>query len=197
VVQAERVDRDGSSYQAVADLTALVHTEGSGTWMLGGIQVGTGTNAYGGWSLVVVYRDPGAPLRSVAVLDGFVPVDSSTSTVFDVGGFRVPTDGAPAATVDVFTYEGDAEITGDQLVVGGEPLTDASNPLGNSFNSTRSSHGRKVADPARGDLPFIGIDLDRFDVAKVLPPGSRSTTVRFETAGDRYFTGALAVCVDL
>lgn len=196
-VNAERVDDIGTRYQAVADVTDLVATGGGGTWTVADVQAGTGVNRYGGWFLTVVHGDPSAPRRSIAVLDGFSLVDSRSQVDFTVGGFQVPSTGSAAATIDVFTYEGDELITGDQLTVGGVDIADEANPLGNTFNSSATILGV----PRTGMWPapdrMLGIDLDRFDITDALEPGTRSTTMRFSTSGDLYLTGALAFSVDL
>lgn len=194
-VVAERVDDVNGRYQAVADVTALVRAGGPGRWTVGGIQLATGTNTHAGWSLVVAYRKPTLPLRSLVVLDGFASVDGSAPVHFEVGGFAVPTGGSGRATLDVVAYEGDASLAGDQLVVDDVALTDAANPLGNSFNSSSSDQGRpRGGDPSWANL--LGIDIDRFDVTSALAPGSTSATISFTTTSDRYYTGAVAFSID-
>lgn len=194
MVRAERVDAHGTRYQAVADVTGLV--DRGGRWTAADVQAGTGTNRYGGWFLTVVHHDPAAPVRSIAVLDGFSLIERNRSFDFTVGGFRVPDRGADAAFVDVFVYEGDELLVDDQLRVGDLDVTDDANPLGNTFNSTAAIFGR----PAPGMDPpatsILAIDIDRIDVTDALRAGQRSTTVRFSTAGDVYLTGALVFSVD-
>lgn len=188
---AERIDRVGASrYQAVADVTDVLRSGGSGSWTLGGVQLGTGPGAYGGWSVVVAYRHASAPRRSLVVLDGLTQVEAGSSQVLEVGGFVVPAGGARSASLDVVAFEGDAGIAGDQLSVGGRAIADGANPLGNSFNSTRSVGGGPP-----GPNQF-GVDLDRFDVTEALVPGSSSVTIALSTDRDVYLAGALAFAVD-
>ena len=197
-VTAERVDSpaDSSRYQAVADVTNLVRNGGAGDWTVGDVQAGTGTNTYAGWSLVVAYRDPSLPSRSLVVLDGFTGVEAGQSVSFSVGGFVVPSSGASAALVDVVTYEGDTTLNGDQLSVNGVALSDAANPLGNSFNSTATDRGQARSGRSPGWANLLGIDLDRFDVTSALQPGSTSATITFSTDDDRFLTGVVAFSVD-
>lgn len=188
---AERVDRVGASrYQAVADVTDLVRSGGAGAWTLGGVQLGTGPGAYGGWSIVVVYRDASAPMRSLVVLDGLTQVDTGASQHLEVGGFTVPAGGARAATLDVVAFEGDAGLRGDQLLVAGQAIADAVNPMGNTFNSTVSSGGRSSG------VNQFGVDLDRFDVTGELAPGSTAVAIDLTTEQDVYLTGVVAFTVD-
>ena len=54
-------------YVAFADVTSQVRSAGSGTYWVGGILAQTGNSGlgfYAGWSLVVVYRDPNATLKT-------------------------------------------------------------------------------------------------------------------------------------
>jgi RNA polymerase sigma factor (sigma-70 family) len=196
-VQAERVDRIGSRYQAVADVTGAVRNGRSGWWTLGGVQAATGHGTYAGWSLTVVYRSASAPLRSLVVLDGLNAIEPGAGPLtFSVGGFVVPVSGTAHAAVTAVSYEGDAGLTGDQLTVGSVGLADAANPAGNSFNASVSDlgSGGGLRSPAAPNL--FGFDLDRFDVGRALGPGATSADITFSTDRDRYLAGALAFSVD-
>lgn len=197
-VTADRVDDlpDADLYQSVADVTDLVAAAGGGRWTFGGAQLGTGSNTYGGWSLLVVQRHHSLPMRSLVVLDGFDSVESARTVEFSVGGFVVPEDTVASATIDVVVYEGDSALAGDQLSVNGVALADDANPMGNTFNSTASDRGRTRPDREPAAVNLLGLDLDRFDIGGVLTPGSTSTTIAFSTAADRYLTGAVAIVVD-
>ncbi|CAN5808498.1 hypothetical protein BH10ACT1_BH10ACT1_39390 [soil metagenome] len=197
-VRPERVDRLGTRYQSVADVTDLVARNGGGTWTVGGAQVGTGSEMFGGWTIVVVYRDAGLPLRSLVVLDGLSEVTTTPQATdsFDVGGFTVAPTGSRSAAIDLVVYEGDLGLTGDQLSVGGRALSNAANPVGNSFGSSASVFGaaRPGLSPAVANL--FGLDLDRFDISGVLPPGSTSTRIALTTTADVYLPGVVAISVD-
>ncbi len=195
-VVAERVDRVLDRYQAVADVTDLVADAGAGRWTVGGVQLGTGENAYGGWALVVVCADAAAPRRSLVVLDGLTEVRGGSGVTLEVGGFSVPAAGSGAATVSTVTYEGDLGLEGDQLGVAGHAVADALNPLGNTFNSTASLLGLPAVGSVPGDPNRFGFDVDRFDVAGVLEPGATSTVLDLSTAADVYLPGVVAFAVD-
>ena len=196
-VTAERVDVVGSSrYQDVVDVTAIVRRGGAGRWTVGGAQLATSSGAFGGWSLVVVVADPAAPLRSMVVLDGLTSVNDTDLAPFVVGGFTVPTSGRRAATLHTVAFEGDAGIGQDQLMLADRPVTDAANPLGNTFNSTASNLGSPAAGmfPAASNL--FGVDVDRFDVSDRLAPGSTTATIGLTTTQDVFLLGAAAFTVD-
>lgn len=195
-VVAERIDRIGTRYQAVADVTALVRAGGSGRWTVGGVQAGTGRGAYGGWSLVVAYRSSAAPLRSLVVLDGLTSLTAGASTSFEVGGLGVARRGPPSATISVVTYEGDAGLAGDQLTVAGQAVVDPANPAGNTFNASASDAGSPGGGRDPGFANLFGFDVDRFAVGPLLAPGSTRAAIGFTTGADVYLPGAVALTVD-
>ena len=67
-------------YMASADVTGVVQTNGPGAYTLANLQTGTGRNVFGGWALQVVYRDPAAPLRLVALSDQIATVNGGGRT---------------------------------------------------------------------------------------------------------------------
>ncbi|MEZ5177280.1 MAG: hypothetical protein R2746_03085 [Acidimicrobiales bacterium] len=113
----------------------------------------------------------------------------------EVGGFLVPQSvgGASVATV---SYEGDLGLQGDQLAVAGRAVVDALNPLGNTFNSTASALGLPAVGSVPGPSNLFGFDVDRFDVAAALEPGSNGTVLELTSAEDVYLPGVVAFSVD-
>ena len=61
----------GEAYAASADVTDLLRQLPSpnGTYQVADVQTGTGPRQFGGWSLLVAYRLPDAPLQALAVFD--------------------------------------------------------------------------------------------------------------------------------
>ncbi|WP_020525107.1 sigma-70 family RNA polymerase sigma factor [Catelliglobosispora koreensis] len=122
-VDAQRIDRVSGAdftqpaYQASADVTALVRGSSGGSWWVA-VDHGafaSGPGSYGGWALVIVVED-GGPLRTVTVLDGFVPMRGTQSISTAIYG----RPGAEARFAFV-GWEGDRGLSGDQLKVGGQP----------------------------------------------------------------------------
>ena len=80
-VTAGTVDRGSATsqkdaYQGFADVTALVRAAGAGVYTVANVQAGTGEDRYGGWTLVVAYRDRLAPARNLTIFDGLVTINS-------------------------------------------------------------------------------------------------------------------------
>jgi hypothetical protein len=194
-IGADHVDQVGERYQAVADVTDLVRAGGSGRWTLSDVQAATGADRSAGWSLVVAYRLPSLPERSLLIFDGLVGVGAGQSSAFAIGGYRV-SPGGTHATVGVVAYEGDAGFAGDQLSVDGMPLVDAANPSGNTFNGTISDPFDPLIGRQPADANTFGFDLDVFDASRALAPGSTSATISSSTADDTYFDGVVFAAVD-
>jgi uncharacterized repeat protein (TIGR01451 family)/MYXO-CTERM domain-containing protein len=185
------------AYQCSADVTALIQEHGSGSYGIGGVDTAVLTNAnneslFAGWWLVVLYQDPGEPLRNLAVFDGFDTVAQNNSLDILLDGFLVP-DGGIEGKLGLVTFEGDAALTGDQFFFGGPPaLSNGVNPVNNFFNSTRSHLGTPVSVP--GDLPQLtggnnsmsGIDLDTVDITAKLTAGQTQAMLTASTLNDGY-----------
>ena len=81
-------------YHAFKDVTNEVIAGGNGTYRVGGIAIDTandGLGGYGGWSLVVVYKDPALTLRNLSVFDGFAVVSQSAGgQSITINGFLSP-----------------------------------------------------------------------------------------------------------
>ena len=81
-------------YQSTADVTALVQTNGAGTYRVSGADVGALVNTksdahYAAWWMVVFYQKSTDPPRNLALFDGLTLLDSGSATL--VGdGHRVP-----------------------------------------------------------------------------------------------------------
>ena len=195
-----------NTYQAVADITALVQANGSGAYRVSGIAPAAfanvnNNNLFGGWSMVVFYQRAADPLRNLAIFDGLDMVSNGNNQSATLSGFLVPTVGF-TGKLGVIAYEGDNSIDGDRLFFnGGAALSDAQNPINNFFNATRSNLGAAVS--VAGDLPQLtggaqsmgGMDLDIVDVTAKLTGGQTSATVEATSTGDTYYLGAFITSI--
>jgi RNA polymerase sigma factor (sigma-70 family) len=182
-VLASRVDTVTSgrfsqpAYQASADVTSLLRANRGGQWWLAvdrGVFDG-GAGSFGGWSLVVLVADGGPP-RSVAIFDGFTPMqgtESFSAAVFGTAGSR--------AQVGFVGWEGDRGITGDRLRLGPTPLGGAD--AGN------------IAASRTGGTPVgwntFGVDARVLNGA--MPAVPREHTVTANTNGDAWLLGVIAL----
>src|SRR5690625_6108707 len=63
------------AYMADADITDIVKNALGGTYAVGGASLRTGTQSgglgnYGGWAIIVIYRDDSEPFRRMMLFDG-------------------------------------------------------------------------------------------------------------------------------
>lgn len=103
------VYRTVGGYQASADVTKLIAGGGAGTYAVGGIRAAhrARDQAAGGWNLLVVYADRGAPRSAVTVYDGFRP--GQTSALRSTGDASPAVASAPARSrVGVLAFGGTA-----------------------------------------------------------------------------------------
>ena len=101
----------GSTYRAAADVTALIAAGGAGPYAVADVQVATGPGAFGSWALLVVFKDPGAPRRMIAVANEFTVVEADQAATIAIGGLPA----APgAATVTFVATEGDLGLRGGE-----------------------------------------------------------------------------------
>ncbi|MGB2756387.1 MAG: sigma-70 family RNA polymerase sigma factor [Acidimicrobiia bacterium] len=190
LIDAIRVSR----YQGYADVTAVVTAQGSGMYTVANVQAGTGQDRYAGWTLVVAYREPSAPLRTLYAFDGLRVAQNGAPVDVHISGFTYAT--GKRARLGVMVYEGDAGTTGDTFTVNGAGISDGLNPLNDVFNSTSSFLGIAEIDRSPADLNTFGFDSDVFDISGGLANGADQANLQFASTGDVYLVGSVTVAVD-
>jgi RNA polymerase sigma factor (sigma-70 family) len=174
--------------QAYADVTGLVRAAGrGGTWWLAtresGLPAGRGA-ASAGWSLTVVYADPDAPRRDLAVFAD--PVLLSDARDLSV------TASAPGGEVEVglVGWEGDRTLTGDGLALDGRPLGDPDN-----LAASRAAGALECGDtpPEACRWHTFGVDVARHQGRAGTGPDGGTVTLR--AGQDRMQLGVLALAV--
>jgi uncharacterized repeat protein (TIGR01451 family) len=199
-------------YQASADVTAVVRTNGNGAYRVSGIDTIALANlnessAVVAWSMVVIYQLDSQPNRNLTIFDGLDIVENvAARRTLDIplSGFQVPAAGFNAK-LGVVAYEGDLTLLGDSLFFNPATfptaLSDAINPADNFFNSSRSEMGAAVF--AIGDLPQLtglagsmsGVDIDVVNVTDRVQQGDTSATIRVQTTGDLIITGVFVTSI--
>jgi uncharacterized repeat protein (TIGR01451 family) len=179
----------GNGAYTFADLTVQNANVGGGGQYCGSAAV------LSAFSLLVIYSDPAETLHVVNVWEGFQGYRGASFTLTP-SNFIVPTPapGTPLSSrILVLTWEGDS---GNSAPFGGFnenltfcsptpcagiPLTDASNPLNNQFNST-------VDMPPNGPFSGIdttwGLDIDMYDITGMVPAGATSAQSVYSSGGD-------------
>jgi uncharacterized repeat protein (TIGR01451 family)/fimbrial isopeptide formation D2 family protein len=187
-------------YQGFANVTSEVNAAGSGTYWVGNVQASEGPTAFAGWSLVVVYTDPGDPERNLTVFDGYQGVEADSSVTIPVAGFQTPTSGPVSTQLGFVAWEGDRGLVGDSAALvdttsghNATPhtLSNQANPADNFFNSSISNLGVEPP-PATRDPDYsntLGLDADIVDATGDLGNGATSADIDLTTSGDIYAPG--------
>ncbi|WP_344918785.1 beta strand repeat-containing protein [Streptosporangium oxazolinicum] len=202
----DNVTATGIVYGASADVTSLVASAGAGTYAVGNVQAARGFDslgAFGGWSLVVAYRDPALPLRNISVFDGFLQQQNGAAdTTINLSGFRTPAVGSVNVQLGEIAYDGDNAIVGDSLSIKttNGPLTvlsDALHPANNFFNSTIANLGTQVTNRNPTYTNLLGYDSNIIDASSAFRNNDTSAQFTFSTVGDAYWPQAFFTQIDL
>jgi gliding motility-associated-like protein/uncharacterized repeat protein (TIGR01451 family) len=197
-----------STYHCYKDVTSILQANGLNTrYTLADIAARVGsTNRFGGWTIVVVYKNDLMKLRNLTVFNGLSNV-SLTNPITDipVTGFLTPTSGPVNFELGMVVYDGDRNSTGDQLQLNGNGsfvnITDALNPVNDIFNSTISSNG--ILSPFRNPSynNTLGFDADIFYPDNIayayIGNGDTSAIIRQTTTGDNFLTQVVTSAIDI
>ncbi|MGH8079622.1 MAG: hypothetical protein ACREP7_03530, partial [Lysobacter sp.] len=103
-----------AAYQGFENVTAMVQAAGNGVYTIANVQttqraVGSAGSTWGGWALIVAYRDPAQSLsRNLSIFDGLVSASDAAFPVdIPFSGFVTPAVGAANATIGLVGWDGD------------------------------------------------------------------------------------------
>ena len=210
-------------YMRSADVTGFVKAAGGDTYSVSGVPA-TQTTAINslnaaGWTLTVVVRDSAEPVRNLSVFVGGSFVDENSSQDYAINGFCTPTAGVVNGKVSISTIEGDANLVGDQLLIGPtaagpfKNLSGPNNPPDNFFCSQINGPTGNLDTQGSFGLAnhnaLLGINVlggrQGWDVATVpvssqagqLTNGQTSAVLRTITTGDSYIPTLAAFAIDV
>ena len=190
----------GRPYQAFADVTTIVSNAGAGNYSVGDLAAVTGDDGlgfYGGWALLVAYKDNNQAFRKLSIYDGAVVINGSTTESVTVNGLLTPSSGAFNTFLGALVWEGDVGFTNDQFIFEGTPITDTENPVTNFWNSSITNLSSQVTTKNPDYRNLLAMDLDYIDISGQLTNGATSATMSFTTGGDIYFPNSLVFVTDL
>lgn len=169
----------GVPYLAFADVTNIVKASGPGAYQVGNVVTFAGSDDHlGGWSLVVVNRDPALPFRHVSIYDGYQTYGGGTAIDVNFTDFLTPLMGPVDAQMTFIALDGDAG-KGDQVAFNGQPLVNALNPVNDFGNSTISNDGVSVTGRTPAFPNTLGTDIDTYNVSALLLNGATSAKATF------------------
>lgn len=210
-------------YLRSADVTDFVSQYGGGTYSVSGVPATQGdytnTLSGAGWSLVVAYRHDDQPIRNLSIFVGGSFVDEDSRQDYTVSGFCAPPAGLVEGNVTISALEGDANLTGDELSIGGtsggdfvslfgpnnpgqnffcSQINDAAgylDPSGSFGDANHDAHaGQNAAGARQGwDLTTLPLTSERGH----LDNDQTSAVLRTTTTGDSFVPVVVALEIDV
>lgn len=209
-------------YVRTANVTAAVQAALGGSYsvqsvpaLIEALDSRTADTNHAGWTLAIAYENPSMSLRNLTIWSGGAVVSpNNTSTTITVSDFLTPEILPITGKIFVSAQEGDAVLTGDEMLFGQtiptlSPLSGPNNPEDNFFASqindengildTTGTFGSRNANAAAGTNTSAcrqGWDITAVDVSNKLSASQSSAVIRFTSDGDLYVPNALALQID-
>jgi uncharacterized repeat protein (TIGR01451 family) len=170
-------------------------------------------NKFGGWTIVVVYKNDLMDMRNLTVFQGLVNVASGAGTNsldIPISGFLTPP--APSAVkfeLGIVAYDGDRGSTGDQLLFKGQNQTtpgyyqifNTLNPVSDIFNSTITYNDALTPFRLPNLNNTLGYDADIFipdnTTYKYIGNNATFDTIRQTTSSETYLTQVVSCAIDV
>lgn len=170
---------------AFADVTTLVKNSGAGNYTLSELDLanlvvgGSGycnnrTN-FGGWAIVVVFKNDNLPLNQLNVYDGLQGVSNTeTNLTLTLDDLNVVDN--IGAKIGFVAWEGDSSLSNQEnLTFNGFDLFNDLNPINSVFNSTNSYTGSNI---------MFNMDLDVFNIEDFIEIGNPTATIELTSLQD-------------
>ncbi len=209
-------------YVRSANVTNLVANALAGNYsvsavpaLIEAIENTTNSTNHAGWTLAVVYENASEELKNLSLWAGGVVVNpSSGSTDITITGFITPPILPITGKIFVSAGEGDAVLSGDQMLFGINTsnlstLSGPNNPETNFFASqingddglinTSGSFGTRNANAFLGGNTTAcrqGWDITTVDISNKLVVNQFTAAIRFTTNQDLYVPNALALQIE-
>ncbi|GAA4876760.1 hypothetical protein GCM10023310_65680 [Paenibacillus vulneris] len=209
------------NYFRSANVTAIIQAGGAGVYTVGGvvgnIDLGNSTANNCGWTLCVVYENPGLPFRNLSLNVGIVEIAAGIPELTTtLTGFATPTSGAISGRMALCAQDGDANKTGDQVLFG--PTEAALTVLEGPNNFPNNFFASQINDDS-GNLDTTGTfgdrnqingqpgtqivggrqswDITNVDVSATLTNNQTSAVFQLRTGGDGYSVIAVGIYIDI
>ena len=199
---------DFNIYVGYIEVTDLVRQHGLGEYWFADMALTEGlgdAGFYGGWGMVVIYRNQDMHSRYITVLDGysFLTGGNSFTTDFPISGFYTPSAGPIDMKVGLMAGEGDPEINGDVFQIrfsNNNNWLNLSHP-GNSFDNFFTSSIQTEDNDRKPNLEDnVGIDICVLDIPNpentIVINKQDSVTFRCQSSNDGYAIFALVMSVN-
>lgn len=167
-------------FSAFADVTTQVQTAGSGNYDFSDLDLtavignycGNATN-FGGWAIIVVYKNLTLPLNQLNVYDGLEYVPTNINITLSNLNVIDNVD----AKIGFLAWEGDQFLSvNETLRINGNPISNPPlNPVSNAFNGTNSF---------TGSTTLYNMDLDVYNVQNNIAIGDTSALIQLSSGQD-------------
>jgi len=199
-----------SGFECFKDITSLINlTNPNGTYTVADVVSPVGIlDAYGGWTLVIVYGNSSLPPQNLTVFDGCAGVKNGSGNVdVSINGFLTPAAGPVSCELGTVVYDGDRGSTdGFQFKQNGAALfydmatiAVPLNGAADAWNSKISSKGSVVASRNPAFNNTIGYDASIFDLPNSanaqLSNSQTSATVRFFSNSENVIVNVLTTSI--
>lgn len=184
------------SFMSYADVTNLVQSAGGGVYTVADIALITGsgwTGPFGGWNMVVVYKDQALSTKNIAIWDGFDFFGFGASSNFTVTGLLTPDTGTFQTHAGYFGFDGEANRSGDFVSINGTALSNALNPNDNTLNGTISEFGIDMGGRSPSFAYSWGVDSDVFDATGLVANSATSANIDLGSAFEGIWGGVFVI----
>lgn len=169
---------------AFTDITSQIQTTGNGNYTLSDLDLqsfltpeaycNNRTN-FGGWAIVIVYKNNALPLNQLNIYDGLQGVSRDRQNLsLTLNSLNViDNDGAKIGFV---AWEGDKNLDfNETLKINGNILSNALNPPNNAFNGTNTFTNSDT---------LYNMDLDVYDIQNHIQVGNQTAEIQLNSGQD-------------
>ena len=197
------------TYHCFKDITSYVDAKGlADTFTIANVANDIGAkNLFGGWTIVIIYKDNTTSMKNLTVFDGLANVSAGTYSTVDIpiSGFQTPLSGPVNFQLGLVVYDGDRSLTGDQLMFKGASsfvnISDAIHPSTDMFNSTLSRNGVLTSLRNPNFKNTLGYDANIFNpnnsAKNYIGNNAISATIRQTTGGETFLTQVVTSAIDV
>ncbi|MEE0511343.1 MAG: DUF11 domain-containing protein, partial [Peptococcaceae bacterium] len=202
-VEFNRISTYKKDYTAYADVTKLVQEGGAGTYWAGDLPLSTGYDTYGGWSLILVFKDDTCSQNDLNVFFGHRIIDSKTIAEIQINNLMTPPTGPVHTSIGMVIWEGDQAGSGDYIEIAKDAdsthrkIFDALNTETNMAGSAVTYKGAVVQDRQPAYTNTHGMDAKVIELTNFMENNQRSMHLRAGSAGDIYYPTIFTTEIEL
>ena len=174
-------------FSAFADITGQIQITGNGDYDLSDLDLTSVIDNYcfnatnfGGWAIVIVYKNPTLPLNQLNVYDGLQYVPNEINITLSSLNVIDNMD----AKIGFVAWEGDQSINvNETLRINGNPIGNPPlNPVDNAFNGTNSF---------TNSTTLYNMDLDVYNIQNNIKIGDTSAKIQLTSGQDFVMINAI------